>query len=114
MKFGILDWRKKTNEINPHMRGYGLTGEGFWTQNITGLSCISPGLSCAPSTHQGCTGDTQRFRDDWALEAPHQNPVRVEMLHQNTKLTETVKALTERIETLTLEMHKAVVESQTA
>jgi uncharacterized membrane protein len=38
----------------------------------------------------------------------------VEMLHQNTKLTETVKALTERIETLTLEMHKTVVNSPTA
>jgi hypothetical protein len=36
------------------------------------------------------------------------------MVQQNTQLTETVKALTERVETLTLEVHKAVVNARTA
>jgi hypothetical protein len=36
----------------------------------------------------------------------------VKMLKQNTQLTETVKALTERVEALTLEVHKRVVNSR--
>ena len=36
------------------------------------------------------------------------------MLGQNTQLTEAVKALTERVEALTLDVHKTVVNSQTA
>jgi uncharacterized membrane protein len=46
--------------------------------------------------------------------AAEQTTLLVKMLQQNTQLTETVKALTERVETLTLEMHKAVVELRTA
>ena len=38
----------------------------------------------------------------------------VEMLRQNTQLTEAVKALTERVEALTLDVHKSVVNSRTA
>jgi hypothetical protein len=36
------------------------------------------------------------------------------MLRQNTQLTETVKAIAERVESLTLEVHKTVVNSRTA
>ena len=32
-----------------------------------------------------------------------------EMVEQNTQLTSSVKALTERVETLTLDMHKAMI-----
>jgi uncharacterized membrane protein len=46
--------------------------------------------------------------------AAEQTTLLVKMLKQNTELTETVKALAQRVETLTLEMHKAVVESRTA
>jgi uncharacterized membrane protein len=47
-----------------------------------------------------------------ALEA-EQTTLLVEMLRQNTQLTETVKALTERVETLTLEVHNRVVNPRT-
>jgi uncharacterized membrane protein len=47
-----------------------------------------------------------------ALEA-QQTTLLVEMLRQNTQLTETVKAIAERVESLTLEMHKTVVNSRT-
>jgi len=36
------------------------------------------------------------------------------MLRQNTQLTEAVKALTERVEALTLDVHKSMVNSRTA
>src|SRR5467141_3660238 len=45
--------------------------------------------------------------------AAKQTALLVEMLQQNTQLTETVRALTERVEALTLEVHKAVISSQT-
>jgi len=47
-----------------------------------------------------------------ALEA-QQTTFLVEMLRQNTQLTETVKAIAERLESLTLEVHKTVVNSRT-
>jgi uncharacterized membrane protein len=47
-----------------------------------------------------------------ALEA-QQTTLLVEMLRQNTQLTETVKAIVERLESLTLEVHKTVVNSRT-
>ena len=47
-----------------------------------------------------------------ALEA-QQTTLLVEMLRQNTQLTETVKAIAERLESLTLEVHKTVVNSRT-
>jgi uncharacterized membrane protein len=48
-----------------------------------------------------------------ALEA-NQTTLLVEMLRQNTQLTEAVKALTERVEALTFDVHKTVVNSRTA
>ena len=45
--------------------------------------------------------------------AANQTTLLVEMLRQNTQLTEAVKALTERVEALTLDVHKTVVNSQT-
>jgi len=47
--------------------------------------------------------------EERAAVAAGQTALLVEMLQQNTKLTETVKALTERIEALTLEVHRTVV-----
>jgi hypothetical protein len=38
----------------------------------------------------------------------------IHALRQNTQLTETVKALTERVEALTLDVHKTVVNSRSA
>jgi uncharacterized membrane protein len=46
--------------------------------------------------------------------AAEQTALLVDMVKQNTQLTETVKALTERVEALTLEVHKSVVNAQTA
>ena len=46
--------------------------------------------------------------EERAAIAAKQTALLVEMVEQNTALTETVKALTERLETLTLEVHKAV------
>jgi len=45
--------------------------------------------------------------------AAKQTALLVEMVEQNTQLTETVRALAERVEALTLEVHKAVTSSQT-
>jgi uncharacterized membrane protein len=52
--------------------------------------------------------------EERAALAADQTALLVEMLRQNTQLTETVKALTERVEVLTLEVHKTVVNSRTA
>jgi uncharacterized membrane protein len=52
--------------------------------------------------------------EERAALAVDQTALLVEMLRQNTQLTETVKVLTERIEALTLEVHKTVVNSRTA
>jgi uncharacterized membrane protein len=45
--------------------------------------------------------------------AAEQTALLVEMVRQNTELTETVKALAERVEALTLEVHRSVVTSRT-
>jgi len=52
--------------------------------------------------------------EERAALAANQTTLLVEMLRQNTQLTEAVKALTERVEALTLDVHKTVVNSQTA
>jgi len=52
--------------------------------------------------------------EERAALAAEQTGLLVNMLQQNTQLTETVKALTERVETLTLEVHSAVVNSRSA
>jgi len=44
--------------------------------------------------------------------AAHQTEMLVNMVQQNMQLTETVRILTERVETLTREVHKSVVTSQ--
>ncbi len=46
--------------------------------------------------------------------AAKQTALLVEMVGQNTQLTQTAKALAERVETLTLEVHKAVCNARTA
>jgi uncharacterized membrane protein len=45
--------------------------------------------------------------------AAEQTGLLVEMVRQNTKLTETVKTLTERVEALTIELHQAVITART-
>jgi uncharacterized membrane protein len=52
--------------------------------------------------------------EERAALAGNQTTLLVEMLRQNTQRTETVKGLTERVEALTLEVHKTVVNSRTA
>ena len=51
--------------------------------------------------------------EERAALAAKQTALLVEMVGQNTQLTETVKALAERVETLTLEVHKAVCNART-
>jgi hypothetical protein len=51
--------------------------------------------------------------EERAALAAKQTALLVEMVGQNTQLTETVKALAERVETLTLEVHKAVCDART-
>jgi uncharacterized membrane protein len=51
--------------------------------------------------------------EDRAALAARQMALLVEMLQQNTVLTETVKNLTERVEALTLEVHNIVVDART-
>src|SRR5438874_9946083 len=46
--------------------------------------------------------------EERAAVAAKQTALLVEMVGQNTQLTETVRALAERVETLTFEVHKAV------
>jgi dynactin complex subunit len=43
------------------------------------------------------------------IDAERQTALLVEMMAQNTKLTETIKALTERVEALTIDVHRSVV-----
>ena len=52
--------------------------------------------------------------EERAALAANQTTLLVEMLRQNTQLTEAVKALAERVEALTVEVHKTVVNSRTA
>src|SRR5205085_1899868 len=52
--------------------------------------------------------------EERAALAAKQTALLVEMVERNTELTKTVKALSERVETLTLEVHKAVINGRTA
>jgi uncharacterized membrane protein len=52
--------------------------------------------------------------EERAALAANQTNLLVEMLQKNTQLTETVKALTERVEALTLDVHKTVDNSRSA
>ena len=58
--------------------------------------------------------DLHRLSEERQATTAQETVLLVKMLQQNTQLTETVKALTERVETLTLEVHKTVVDSRTA
>jgi uncharacterized membrane protein len=42
------------------------------------------------------------------IDAENQTKLLVQMMEQNTKLTETIKALTERVEALTIDVHRSV------
>ncbi len=44
------------------------------------------------------------------IDAERQTALLVEMMAQNTSLTETIKTLTERVEALTIDVHRSVVE----
>lgn len=52
--------------------------------------------------------DLHRAGEERQMEAARQTALLVEMLRQNTQLTETVKSLTERVEALTREVHMNV------
>ena len=52
--------------------------------------------------------DIARKTDERQALVAHQTQLLVEMVDQNTALTETVKNLAERVETLTIEVHKQV------
>ena len=52
-----------------------------------------------------------RVSEDRQLVATQQTALLLAMVQQNTQLTETIKALTERVEALTIEVHTSVVKS---
>jgi uncharacterized membrane protein len=58
--------------------------------------------------------DLHRVSEERQAAATQQTALLVEMMQQNTRLTETIKALTERVEALTIEVHKTVVKSAVA
>jgi len=53
--------------------------------------------------------DLHRISEERQAETARQTALLLEMMQQNTQLTETVKSLTERVEALTIEVHKSVV-----
>jgi len=53
--------------------------------------------------------DLHRISEERQASAEQQTALLVEMMQQNTRLTEIIKALTERVEALTVEVHKTVV-----
>ena len=55
--------------------------------------------------------DLHRISEERQAAATQQTALLLEMMQQNTRLTETIMALTERVEALTLEVHKTVVKS---
>jgi uncharacterized membrane protein len=50
--------------------------------------------------------DLHRISEERQITAANQSALLVKMMAQNTELTETVMALTQRVEALTVEMHK--------
>jgi uncharacterized membrane protein len=58
--------------------------------------------------------DLHRASEERQELAEHQTALLVDMVRQNTLLTETIKSLTERVEVLTVEVHKTVVAMKTA
>jgi predicted naringenin-chalcone synthase len=55
--------------------------------------------------------DIARAVDERQAMVAQQTVTLVDMVKQNTQLTETIKVLTERVETLTIEVHKHVTSS---
>src|SRR5471030_2863031 len=53
--------------------------------------------------------DLHRASEERQADAVKQTALLLEMVQQNTVLTETIKSLTERLEALTVEVHKSVV-----
>ena len=68
-------------------------------------------LALADAEHREALHSASEQR---AALAADQTALLVEMLGQNTQLAEAVKALTERVEALTVDVHKTVVNSRTA
>jgi uncharacterized membrane protein len=58
--------------------------------------------------------ELHRISEERQAEAIRQTTLLLDMMRQNTQLTETVKSLTERVEALTIEVHKSVVRSAEA
>jgi uncharacterized membrane protein len=58
--------------------------------------------------------DLHRISEERQAEMTRQTAVLLDMMQQNTQLTETIKSLTERVEALTIEVHKHVVGSSAA
>jgi uncharacterized membrane protein len=58
--------------------------------------------------------DLHRATEERQVAAAKQVALLVELLQQNTSLTETIRALTARVETLTVEVHKSVVAAKPA
>jgi len=58
--------------------------------------------------------DLHRASEERQVAAAKQVALLVELLQQNTSLTETIRALTQRVETLTVEVHRSVVAGRTA
>jgi uncharacterized membrane protein len=58
--------------------------------------------------------DLHRISEERQAEATRQTALLLDMMQQNTQLTETIKSLTERVEALTIEVHKHVVGSSAA
>lgn len=53
--------------------------------------------------------DLHRISEERAALAVKHTELLLDMMRQNTELTETVKSLTERVEALTVEVHKTIV-----
>jgi uncharacterized membrane protein len=58
--------------------------------------------------------DLHRISEDRQAEMTRQTALLLDMMQQNTQLTEIIKSLTERVEGLTIEVHKQVVGSSAA
>jgi len=58
--------------------------------------------------------ELHRVSEERQAEALRQNALLLDMMQQNTQLTEVIKSLTERVETLTIEVHQSVVKAAEA
>src|SRR6266567_249303 len=58
--------------------------------------------------------DLHRASEERQALAAEQTALLLDMVQQNTQLTETIKSLTERVEALTSEVHRRVVDSKSA